>query len=103
MRTLGYTSRRKLCYGGSQPAILTAHPDQGLFTLFLRDALRVNKVMRKARNAGGLDVRPGFATRRMAFLAATRRERGYNSATRCYAPSPGGQPGRRRAPRLALF
>jgi hypothetical protein len=31
--------------------------------------LRVKKVMRKARNAAGLDVRPGFATRRMAFLA----------------------------------
>src|SRR6185369_14776904 len=76
---------------------------QGLFTLLLQDALRVKKVMRKARNAAGLDVRPGFATRRMAFLAATRRERGQNSATRCYAPSPGGQPGRRRAPRLALF
>ena len=48
----------------------------GLFTLFLPDALRVKKVMRKARNAAGLDVRQGFATRRLAFLAATRRERG---------------------------
>jgi hypothetical protein len=42
----------------------------------LRDALRVKKVMRKARNAAGPDVRPGFATPRMAFLAATLRERG---------------------------
>jgi hypothetical protein len=38
--------------------------------------LRVKKVMRKARNAAGVAPRPGFATRRMAFLAATRRERG---------------------------
>ena len=48
----------------------------GLFTLFLQDALRVKKVMGKARNAAGLNVRQGFATRPMAFLAATRRERG---------------------------
>jgi hypothetical protein len=32
---------------------LTAPDFQGLFTLFFRDALRVQKVMRKARNADG--------------------------------------------------
>jgi hypothetical protein len=31
--------------------------------------LRVKKVMGKARNAAGLNVRQGFATRPMAFLA----------------------------------
>ena len=75
----------------------------GLFTLFFRDALRVKKAMRKARNAAGVGPRQGFATPRMAFLAATRRERGENSATRCCTPRPDAQSGRRRAPRLALF
>jgi len=59
--------------------------------------------MRKARNAAGVTPRQGFATPRMAFLAATQREREENRATRCCTPSPGSQPGRRRAPRLARF
>jgi hypothetical protein len=42
----------------------------------MQDALRIKKVVREARNAAGLNVRQGFATRRMAFLIATRRERG---------------------------
>jgi hypothetical protein len=50
--------------------------DQGLLTLFLQDALRIKKVMGKARNAAGVFLRQGFATRPMAFLAATRREWG---------------------------
>jgi len=43
----------------------------GLFTLFFHNALRIKKVMRKARNAAGVAPRQGFATPRMAFLAAT--------------------------------
>jgi hypothetical protein len=42
----------------------------------MQDALRVKKVMREAQNAAGLCARQGFATLRMAFLAATRREYG---------------------------
>jgi hypothetical protein len=49
---------------------------EGLFTLFLQDALRIKKVMGKARSAAGVFLRQGFATRPMAFLAATRREWG---------------------------
>jgi hypothetical protein len=49
---------------------------QGLFTLFSQDALRIKNIMRKARNAAGVFLRQGFATPRMAFLTATRRERG---------------------------
>jgi len=47
-----------------------------LLTLCFQDALRVKKAMRKARNAAGASPRQGFATRRMALLAATRREWG---------------------------
>jgi len=43
----------------------------GLFTLFFHNALRIKKDMRKARNAAGVAPRQGFATPRMAFLAAT--------------------------------
>jgi hypothetical protein len=43
----------------------------GLLTLFFRDALRIKKAMRKAQNAAGVSTRPGFATTRMVFLAAT--------------------------------
>jgi len=75
----------------------------GLFTLFIQDALRIKKGMRKTRNAAGVCPRQGFATRRMAFLAATRREWVENSATRRCTPRPDTQSGRRRAPRLALF
>jgi hypothetical protein len=57
--------------------------------------------MRKAQNADGLFTRRGFATRRMAFLAATRRERGRHCATRRCTPRPDAQSGRRRAPGLA--
>jgi len=42
--------------------------------------LLVKKVMRKARNAAGPDVRQGFATRRMAFLAATPQGNALNRA-----------------------
>src|SRR5690606_26229223 len=61
----------------------------GVFTLFFQDALRIPKAMRKARNADGPVARRGFATRRMAFGAATRRERDENSATRRCTPRPG--------------
>lgn len=44
------------------------------------------------------EPRQGFATPRRAFLAATRRERGENSATQRCTPSPAAQAGRRRAP-----
>ena len=40
----------------------------------------VKKVMRKARNAAGVDPRQGFVTRRMAFLAATPQGNGPNRA-----------------------
>jgi hypothetical protein len=38
----------------------------GLFTLFFHNALRIKKVMRKARNAAG--VAPGKASQRRAWL-----------------------------------
>ena len=38
----------------------------------------VKKLIRKARNAAGLDVRQGFVTRRMDFLAATPQGNGPN-------------------------
>jgi glycosyltransferase involved in cell wall biosynthesis len=68
-----------------------------------QDALQIKKAMRKAQSAAGVSPRPGFATPRMAFLAATRRERGENNATRRCAPRPDTQSGRRPAPGLALF
>jgi len=42
----------------------------------MQDALQIKKAMRKAQNAAGVCPRQGFATPRMAFLAATRRESG---------------------------
>ena len=48
----------------------------------------VKKVMRKAQNAAGVGPRQGFVTRRMAFLAATRRERAQSGAPRRYPPCP---------------
>jgi hypothetical protein len=54
---------------------------EGLFTLFPGDALLVKKVMRKARNAAGVDPRQGFVTRSMAFFfAATPQGNGPNRA-----------------------
>jgi hypothetical protein len=61
---------------------------QGLLMLFAGIALRIKKVMRKARNAAGVSSRQGFATQRMAFLAATRRELAESGATRRYPPCP---------------
>ena len=46
-------------------AVCSEHSDQGLSTLFLQDALRVKKVMRKAQNAAG--VGPGKALQRGAW------------------------------------
>ena len=53
-----------------------------------QDALLVKQIMRKARNAAGVVPRQGWVTRRMALLAATRRERPESGATRRDAPWP---------------
>ncbi|OGP00828.1 MAG: hypothetical protein A2Z93_09680 [Curvibacter sp. GWA2_64_110] len=59
------TRRPAASSGDATRCACKAGADQGLFTLISQDALRIKKVMRKARNAAG--VAPGKASQRRAW------------------------------------
>src|SRR3990167_1915930 len=63
--------------------------DQGLFTLFLPDALRPKRARRYALNEAGWCPSEAWQRRAWPFLVATRRERGESRATRRCPPSQG--------------
>ena len=78
--------------GGSKPT------SDGLFTLCLQSALRVKTALREAQNAAGSGTRKGFATKRRAVFAATRRERAPWGATLRCSPRRDARSLLRRAP-----
>ncbi len=74
----------------------------GLSTFMVRDALRVQKVMRKARHAAGLFPPQGWMPP-MARGASTRKRWTESAAAPSCTSRPDGQSGLLRAPGLAPF